>query len=157
MGRRFLERLQKRIEGGIGDLVGFVEDVNLKTIPGRTISGGFPQLTNLVNSAVRCRIDFDNIYRISGPDLSAGITHPTGLWDGVIRGATVQGHGEYASDCGFSDSPVTAEDISVRGPPLLDGILQGLGNVLLSDNLGEFLGAVLARQDLIAHGKPDYT
>jgi len=27
----------------------------------------------------------------------------------------------------------------------------------LSDNLGEFLGAVLARQDLIAHGKPDYT
>ena len=32
---RFFQGLQQRIEGGIGDLVGFVEDVDLVAIAGR--------------------------------------------------------------------------------------------------------------------------
>jgi hypothetical protein len=47
---------------------------------------------------------------------------------------------------------VSAEDISVSRASLLDGVLQGLGNVLLSYDFGELLRTVFARQNLIAHG-----
>jgi hypothetical protein len=51
-----------------------------------------------------------------------------------------------------------AENISVGGASLLQSVLQGAGDVLLSDNLGEFLRPVFARQDGIAHeGSFDYT
>ena len=47
---------------------------------------------------------------------------------------------------------MSAEDVPVRRALLFDRVLERAGDVLLPDHFGEFLGAVLARQDLIAHG-----
>ncbi len=44
-----------------------------------------------------------------------------------------------------------AEDVPVGSASLFESVLQGAGNVLLSDNLGEFLRTIFARQDGIAH------
>src|SRR5206468_8741909 len=52
----------------------------------------------------------------------------------------------------LANPAVPAKDVAVRRPPLLNGILERAGNVLLPDYLGEFLRTVLTRQDLIAHG-----
>jgi len=52
---------------------------------------------------------------------------------------------------------MSAEDVAVRRAALFQRILQGSGYVLLADDLGEALRAVLASQDLITHGKTDYT
>lgn len=46
---------------------------------------------------------------------------------------------------------MAAEDVAVRSASLLQSILQGAGNVLLSDNFGELLRTIFARQDGIAH------
>ena len=46
---------------------------------------------------------------------------------------------------------MTAENVAVSGTHLLQGILQGAGDVLLSDDLGEFLRTIFARQDSVAH------
>ena len=46
---------------------------------------------------------------------------------------------------------MAAEDVAVRGASLLQSILQGPGDVLLSDHLGEFLRTIFARQDGVAH------
>ncbi len=49
---------------------------------------------------------------------------------------------------------MAAEDIAVRDALLRDGILQGAGDVFLTDDVGEFLRPVFARQDLVAHRNP---
>src|ERR1700739_1492061 len=46
---------------------------------------------------------------------------------------------------------MAAEDIAVGGASLLDGVLEGAGDVFLSDDLGELLRTVLAGQDGVAH------
>ena len=46
---------------------------------------------------------------------------------------------------------MAAEYVAVRSASLLQSILQGAGNVFLSDNFGELLRTIFARQDGIAH------
>jgi hypothetical protein len=46
---------------------------------------------------------------------------------------------------------VAAEYVAVGNALLLDGILQGAGDVLLSNHFGEALRTVFARQDLVSH------
>ncbi|MGH9602630.1 MAG: hypothetical protein ACRD24_09610, partial [Terriglobales bacterium] len=61
------------------------------------------------------------------------------------------GHG------GLADAAVSAEDIALGDPLLLQGVAQGARDVLLADDLGELLRTVLARQHLITHAEADYT
>lgn len=69
----------------------------------------------------------------------------------MILRAAIQSSRENASDGGLADAAMSAEDIAVGGASLLDGILQGARDVLLSDDLGKFLRTVLARQDGVTH------
>ena len=69
----------------------------------------------------------------------------------MIFGAAIQGHGQNAGDGGLADAAVAAEDIAVRDAFLRDGVLEGAGDVLLSDDLGEFLRTVFAGQDGVTH------
>jgi hypothetical protein len=46
---------------------------------------------------------------------------------------------------------MAAENVSVGGSPLFEGVLERAGNVLLPDDLGELLWTVFARQDGVAH------
>ena len=69
----------------------------------------------------------------------------------MIFGAAVQSRSEDAGDCGFADAAMSAENIAVGRASLLDGILQGAGDVLLSDDLRKLLGTVFAGQDGITH------
>jgi hypothetical protein len=47
---------------------------------------------------------------------------------------------------------MTAEDVAVRDPPLLDGVLESPGDMFLPDYFRKFLRAVLPGENLIAHG-----
>ena len=46
-----------------------------------------------------------------------------------------------------------AKNVAVSDAFLLNGVLQGAGNVFLPDDFGEFLRPVFARKNLIAHGE----
>ena len=61
------------------------------------------------------------------------------------RAAAIQGHGQNAGNGGFADAPVPAEDITMRNPLLIDGILEGTGHVFLPNHLRKTLRPVLAR------------
>src|SRR5690242_1635276 len=78
MARRLFEGLQQRVEGCIGNLMSFVQNVNLETIACRAITSRLAQLANLVNTTVCGCIDFDYIDRVSGANLGAGVTNTTG-------------------------------------------------------------------------------
>ena len=69
----------------------------------------------------------------------------------MILGAAVKGGGQDAGDGGFADAAVSAEDVAMGGASLLDSVLEGTGDVLLSDDLGELLRTVFAGQNGIRH------
>src|SRR5271166_1192649 len=150
---RLLQRLQQRIEGGVGDLVRLVEDVNLETVARRTIARGLAQFANFVNAAVGGGVNLDYVHRVASANLKAGIAHAAGFGHGMVLRPAIQRHGQDARDGGFADAPMAAEDIAVRNPLLLDGVLQGTSDVLLPDDVGEFLWPVFARENLITHGR----
>jgi anti-sigma B factor antagonist len=48
---------------------------------------------------------------------------------------------------------MSAKNIAVRRPSLLDRVLECAGDVLLPDHIGKLLGTVFTSEDLVAHGK----
>ena len=57
--------------------------------------------------------------------------------------------GQDAGRTGLADAPGAGEQIGVRHPAGLDGILQGAADVFLSGQLRKGLGAVFSGQDFI--------
>src|SRR5579872_2147165 len=82
--RRLLQRLEQRVERGVGNLVGFVENVNLETIARGTVASSLAQLADFVDAAVGGGVDLDDVYGIAGTNFGAGFADATGLGDGMI-------------------------------------------------------------------------
>ena len=78
---------------------------------------------------------------------------PQGSGDGPVLGTAIERHGQNAGDRSLADASMTAEDVAMGGTSLLDGVLEGTGDVLLSDDLGELLRTVFAGQDRVTHGR----
>ena len=69
---------------------------------------------------------------------------PQGSGTGWSLRPAVQRHRQNARDGGFADAAMSAEDVAVGDALLLDGVLQGAGDVVLADDVGELLGPVFA-------------
>ena len=147
------QSLEQCVEGRVGDLVSFVENVDLETVAGGAIAGALAEFADFVDAAVGGGVDLDDVDGVAGANFGAGFADAAGLGDRPIFGAAVQGHGQNAGDRGFADAAMSAEDVAVGGASLFDGVLEGAGDVLLSDDLGEFLGTIFAGQDGVAHGR----
>ena len=155
MVRRLLERLEQSVEGGVGDLVRLVEDVDLVAVARGAVAGGVAQFANLVDAAVGGGVDLDDVDGGPGANLGAGVADAAGLGGGALGRAdgvlAVERHGQDAGDGGFADAAVAAEDVAVGDAPLLERVQQGAGDVLLPDDVAEELGAVFAGENLIGH------
>ena len=127
--------------------MGFVQDVNLVLVAGRAIAGGVAEFADLIDAAVGGGVDLNDIDRIALADLGAGFTDfarfgggSFGAADGI---AAVEGGGEDASDGGLADAAVAGEDVAVGDALLTERVHQGHGDVILTDDVGEALGAIL--------------
>ena len=149
--RRLFQRFQQRVEGGVGDLVRFVENVNFESVAGGTVAGRLSEFADFIDATVRGGIDFDHVHGVSGTDFGAGFANATRLRHRMVLGAAIQSGREDAGNGGFADTAMAAEDVAVGGASLLDGVLEGAGDVLLPDDLGELLGTVFSGQDGITH------
>ena len=145
----FSNALKRRI----GNLVGFVEDVDLEAVARRTITRRLAQFADLVNAAVGGGVDFDHIDGVAGANLAAGIANPARLRHRVVLRLAIQRHGQNASDGCLADAAMAAENVAMRDASLLDGVLQGAGDVVLPNHLRKLLGPVFARENLITHGR----
>ena len=148
---RLLERLQKRVEGRIGNLVCLVQDVDLEAVAGRPVAGSLAQFPDFIDAAVGGGVDFNHVHRVAAADFSAGVAHSAGLGNRLLRGAAVESHRQDAGHRGLADSAMSAEDVPVRNALLLNGVLERPGDVLLADDVGKFLRAIFAGQDLVTH------
>ncbi len=68
---RLFESFEQGVEGGIGDLVGFVEDVDLVLVAGGAVAGGVAKLADLVDAAVGGGVDLDDVDGVAGADFEA--------------------------------------------------------------------------------------
>ena len=84
---RLLQRLEQRVEGRVGDLVRFVEDVNLEAVARRPVTGSVAQLANFVDAAVGGGVNLDHVHGIAGANLGAGVADPAWLGCGPLGGA----------------------------------------------------------------------
>ena len=142
------EGFEQGVEGRVGDLVGFVQDVDLVFIAGWAVAGGVAEFTDFVDTAVSGGIDLDDVDGVALTDFEAGFAVVAGLGRGALGGAylgpAVEGAGEDAGNGGLADAAVAAEDVAVGDAILGEGVEQGSGDVVLSDDVGEEGGAVLA-------------
>ena len=65
---RLLEGFEQGVEGRVGDLVGFVEDVDLVLVAGGTVAGGVAKLTDLVDATVGGGVDLDDVDGVAGAE-----------------------------------------------------------------------------------------
>ena len=79
---RLLQRLEQGVEGGVGDLVRFVEDVDFEAVAGGTVAGGLAEFADFVDAAVGGGVDFDDVDGVAGADFGAGFADAAGLGDG---------------------------------------------------------------------------
>lgn len=113
MGRRFLKRLEQRVEGAGRQHVDFINDVNLSFTFSRRVLRLVTNITNLVNAVVRGRINFDDVGHAAVVDRHAQITR-------VVRFpsfnmATVQRLGQNFGDTGLPRPTRSTEKIGVAG------------------------------------------
>src|SRR5581483_6033488 len=109
---------------GVGDLVGFVEDVDLETVARGAVAGGLAELADFIDATIGGGVDFDDVDGGAGLDFLATVADAAGFGDGVVGGLAIQGHGEDSRDGGFADAAVPAEDVAVGNALLLDGVLE---------------------------------
>jgi hypothetical protein len=103
---------------------------------------------DLVDAAVGGGVDLDDVDGVALADLECRTRRccRARVWGvrGADLGAAVERSGEDAGDGGLADAAVAAEDVAVRDAVLRERVEQRAGDVVLPDDVGEELGAVLA-------------
>jgi hypothetical protein len=144
--RWFLQSLEQRVEGRVGDLMSFVENVNLVAISGGSVASGVAQFANLVNSAIGGRVDLDHVHGVALANFDAGVTNSAGFGCGTVGradfSAAIESLSYNAGDGGFADAAMAREDVAVRNAILRKGIEQGASDVILAGNVGKALRTV---------------
>jgi hypothetical protein len=135
--------------------VSFVEDENLEAASDGFDIGGGDDVANLIDTSIGGSVDLDDVHGSNGAFayLTAGVADATGFGYWTVRGLAIQGHCKDAGDGRFAYAAVAAEDVAMCNSLLLESVLQGPGNVVLTDDIGEALRPVFAREYLVAHGK----
>ena len=144
MGGRLLERFQQRVEGLVGKLMGFVDDVDFEAVARRPVAQVFDNRAGVVDLAVGGAVDFDHVERAPLANLDTGRAFAARL--GGWPFFAVEAAGQDARGGGFADAADAGEEEGVRDPAALQGLAERASDVLLADQLGEALGAPFARQ-----------
>src|SRR6185312_8322180 len=114
---RFFERLEQRVEGRIGDLMGLVEDVDLVLVARWTIARRVAELPDFVDAAVGGGVDFDDVDRIALTDFEAGLAVIARFGGrtllGPYRRPAVQCRGKDAGNRRFADTAVAGKNVPV--------------------------------------------
>ena len=157
---RLFEGLEERVPGGVGDLVRLVEDDDLvlALVGGASLNLGGEQ-ARVVDAAIGGGVDLfdvegmrlleDGVLLARGRgDFAAVDADAAGLFRRALGRAdgraAVQCCGEDACDGRLADAAMAGEDVAVSDAVLRERVEQGARDVVLSDDVGEELGAILA-------------
>src|SRR5207247_2150221 len=150
VGRRLLERLQERVERGLGQLVHLVDDVDLVAPARRRILRVLAERADLLDATVRRAVDLDDVHERPGLALAAHGASPAGL------GARPLGIEERPRQeprrRGLADATRAREEVGVGDAPGRERVPERARDRVLADDRVERLRPPFPRQDLITHG-----
>src|SRR5438552_17856239 len=92
MAWRLLQSLEQCIESRISDLVSFVKDVDLEAVPSRPVARRLAQFANLVDAAIRGRVNFNHVNSIPGAHLRTRVAYAARFRHRLIRGSAILGN-----------------------------------------------------------------
>ena len=149
--RRLFQGLQQGVEGLAGEHVDFVDDVDFEPCPAGPHADVLPQLADFVDAAVAGPVDLQHVHVLAGADAAADVALVAGDRGGTLF--AVQRLGQDSGGRGLAHPACAGEKIGMAHAMGRDGVRQGLGNVLLPDQLGKGLRPVAAGDDdVLARG-----
>ena len=140
MGRRLLQGLQQGVEGGRGEHVDFVDDVDFVGRGRGHVGDIFPQVPDLVHTVVGGSVDFKDIRAMALDDIGTDFTRVAGAGCGTAF--AVQGLGQDSGNGGLPCSPGAGEKDGMGHTFGLNGIHKGRGNMALADDIVKGLGSI---------------
>ena len=159
--RGLLDDLEQRVEALRRHHVRLVDDVDPVARLRRPVCRPLAQVARVVDTSVAGRVDLDDINtaRARAGQRVAGLAHPARDRRRPLR--AVQAARQDPCRSRLAAAARAAEQVGVVDPPGPQRLHQGLGHVLLADDVGEGLGPVAAIQRC-AHapnlvGSPDTT
>ena len=132
MGWRLFQRLEEGICRGAGDLVRFVDDIDLGAKLRGCVPDALPKIPNVVDAAVAGGVDLDDVRRGAGIDGHAVLACVAGAQAGVVL-ETIDRFGEHPSRRRLPGAARAAEKVGVSDSIEPNGVLQGADDVLLTD------------------------
>src|SRR5581483_4122518 len=145
VGRRLLERLEQGVECLIGELMGFVDDVDLEAVASGAIAEVFDDRARIIDLPVRRAVDLAYVEGAPGADFDAG-----GAFAARFGGRpllAIEASRENSRGRGLADTADAGEEEGMGDTPALERLAEGARDVFLSHQLREALGAPFAGQD----------
>ena len=137
---RLLQGLQQSIERVARELMDLVDDVDLVCAARRSEADLLAKVTDVVDGAVACGIDLDQVEKASVADGDAVLALVAGL--AVLRTQAVHGLGDEPRRRGLARPARTGQEVGVGDLTVSDRVSQRSGDRLLPDQLSEGLRAV---------------
>jgi len=129
--------------------VRFVQDHNFASRSRRRVPHHLAQLADLVDAAVRRRVDLNHVQRGPRRNIFARIALPARLRCRPLH--AIQRFRQDPRRRRFSHAPRPRKNVRVRHAVILDRVFQCFCYVLLADEIVKRLRAPLAGYDLVAH------
>ena len=146
---RLLQRLEQRVEGGLGEHVHLVDEVHLHPPARGHVLGVVDQFAHVIHAGVAGGVDLEQVDEAAGVDITAGIAFTAGLGRGALL--AVQALGEDAGDGGLAHATGAGEQKRMVHAAGIQRVAEGPDHVLLADQFIETAGAPLAGEDEIGH------
>ncbi len=133
--RGLLEGLEQRVEGRFTEHVHFVDDVDLESGAGGAVAAVFDDLADVIDAGVAGGVDLDDVDVVAAGDGEAGIAFSAGSGGGTLGVLAIQGFGEDSGHAGLAGASGAAEEVGMGQTVGFYGLFEGLGDVLLADDL----------------------
>ena len=147
MLRRLFENFEQSIECRIGQHVHLVDDIHTLFYRDRGEHGFLAQLTDIVNTVVRCCVYLDNIENAAVLNAEAGRTFAAGV--AVFGMLAVKRLGKDFCAGGLARAPRADKQVRMGQPVGNYLVFERFGNVFLPDDLVKGLGSPFPIQSLI--------
>ena len=147
--RGFLHDLQQGVEGGGGEHMHLVDDIDALFHRRGGVGRLVPQGAHLIDAVVGGGVQLQHVQNGAVQNAAAGGTLVAGI--AVHRVPAVDRPGEDLGAGGLAGAPGAGEEVGMGGAALRHLLFQRFGDVFLPDDIGEHLGPPFAVQRLI-HG-----
>ena len=143
VGGRFLEGFEEGVEGLRREHVDLVDDIHAVAPNLRRDLYLLQKGADVIHAVVGCCVELVDVVRAAFLERQAGFAFAAGLHV-LPRTGTVYGFGEDAGGAGFTHSAGAAEKVCVCQLTPLDGVLEGAGDIVLTDEGLERVGPVFS-------------